>query len=111
MSQNFDTNQILSKFDKTIDHLESSIDQWTYFIKNAENLNVIPENVKDEGLREAYLEADKQNWTKLELEDYLRAALKEQDDIGRLEFAVKKAEEKGVFTWLFYERAFNFIER
>lgn len=88
----------LPKFDKTIDHLESSIDQWTYFIKNAENLNVIPENVKDEGLREAYLEADKQNWTKLELEDYLRAALKEQDDIGRLEFAVNKAVKKAEET-------------
>lgn len=89
----------LPKFDKTIEQLETNIDQWAYFIKNAENLTVIPENVKDEGLREAYLEADKQNWTKLELEDYLRAALKEQDDIGRLEFAVnkavKKSEEKG----------------
>ena len=84
----------LPKFNKTIDQLETSIDQWTYFIKNAENLNLIPEDVKDEGLKEAYIEADKQNWTKLELEDYERASIKERDDIGRLEFAVRKAEMK-----------------
>ena len=84
----------LPKFDKTIDQLETSIDQWTYFIKNAENLTVIPESVKDEGLKEAYTEANQQNWTKAELEDYLRASLKEQDEIGRIEFAEKKAELK-----------------
>ena len=85
----------LPKFDKTIDQLESSIDQWTYFIKNAENLTLIPESVKDEGLKEAYIEADKQNWTKLELEDYERASIKERDEIGRMEFAERKAEKRG----------------
>ena len=83
----------LPKFNKTIDQLETSIDQWTYFIKNAENLTLIPENVKDEGLKEAYTEANQQNWTKLELEDYMRASIKERDEIGRLEFAVRKAEK------------------
>ncbi|TAF43839.1 MAG: Rpn family recombination-promoting nuclease/putative transposase [Sphingobacteriales bacterium] len=85
----------IPKFNKTIDQLETSIDQWTYFIKNAENLTLIPESVKDEGLKEAYTEADKQNWTKQELEDYERASIKERDEIGRLDFAVKKAEKKG----------------
>ena len=85
----------LPKFNKTIDQLETSIDQWTYFIKNAENLTLIPESVKDEGLKEAYTEANQQNWTKEELEDYLRASIKEQDEIGRIEFAEKKAEKKG----------------
>ena len=86
----------LPKFNKTIDQLESSIDQWTYFIKNAENLTVIPESVKDEGLKEAYIEASQQNWTQLELDDYLRAAIKERDDIGRIEFAIKKAVKNAV---------------
>ena len=84
----------LPKFDKTIDQLESSIDQWTYFIKNAENLTIIPESVKDEGLKEAYIEASQQNWTQLELDDYLRASIKERDEIGRVEFAEKKAEKQ-----------------
>ena len=86
----------LPKFNKTIEQLETSIDQWTYFIKNAENLTLIPENVNDEGLKEAYKEADRHNWTKLELDDYLRASMKERDDIGRLEFAEKRATERGL---------------
>ena len=36
----------LPKFNKKTDELETSIDQWTYFIKNAENLDEIPKNVK-----------------------------------------------------------------
>lgn len=84
----------LPKFTKTLDQLQTPIDQWTYFIKNAENLTVIPENVNDEGLREAYIEADKHNWTKQELEDYLRASLREGDEINRLNLAVRRAEEK-----------------
>lgn len=85
----------LPKFDKNIDQLESNIDQWTYFIKNAENLTIIPESVKDEGLKEAYTEANQQNWTTEELEDYQRASIKERDEIGRIEFAEKKGEIKG----------------
>ena len=83
----------MPKFNKTIDQLKSSIDPWTYFIKNAENLHLIPENVIDEGLKEAYTEANQQNWTKAELEDYVKASMKEQDEIGRIEFAEKKAEK------------------
>ena len=67
-----------------------------FYKKNAENLTLIPENVKDEGLKEAYIEANQQNWTKLELEDYLRASIKERDEIGRIEFAEKKAEKKAI---------------
>ena len=83
----------LPKFTKRIEQLETSIDQWTYFIKNAENLTVIPESVTDEGLKEAYIEADKHNWTQLELDDYERASISERDKIGRVEFAVRKAEK------------------
>ena len=44
----------LPKFDKTIDQLETSIDQWVYLNKNTGNLTLMPESVKDEGLKEAY---------------------------------------------------------
>src|ERR1700712_5002541 len=71
----------LPKFNKEIDELETNIDQWTYFIKNAENINVIPENIHDDGLKEAYQEAEKYNWTQAELDDYERASIKEGDEI------------------------------
>ena len=80
----------LPKFKKTESELVSIVDQWVYFIKNAENLNVIPVNLNDEGLKFAYEDADKHNWSKAELEAYDYVLMREQDDRGRLTFAIKK---------------------
>ena len=80
----------LPKFKKSATELDSIIDQWVYFIKNAENLEVIPENLKDEGLKFAYEDADKHNWTKAELEAYDYVLMREQDDRGRVTFAIDK---------------------
>lgn len=74
----------LPKFNKNVSELNSIIDQWVYFIKNAEDLEVIPENINDEGLKFAYEDADKHNWTKAELEAYDYVLMREQDDRGRL---------------------------
>jgi predicted transposase/invertase (TIGR01784 family) len=74
----------LPKFKKTAAELKTIIDQWVYFIKNAENLEVIPENVKDEGLRFAYQDADKHNWSNEELAAYDYVFMREQDDRGRI---------------------------
>ncbi len=84
----------LPKFNKKENELESVIDQWVYFIKNAENLDVIPENLKDEGLKFAYEDADKHNWSKAELEAYDYALMREQDDRGRLTNALRKEKEQ-----------------
>ena len=84
----------LPKFKKSVNELESVIDQWVYFIKNAESLEVIPENLNDEGLKLAYEDADKHNWTKAELEAYDYVLMREQDDRGRLSFAIKKEKEQ-----------------
>lgn len=84
----------LPKFTKSASELESIIDQWVYFIKNAESLEVIPENLNDEGLKLAYEDADKHNWTKAELEAYDYVLMREQDDRGRLSFAIKKEKEQ-----------------
>ena len=83
----------LPKFNKKENELESIIDQWVYFIKNVENLDVIPENLIDEGLKSAYEGADKHNWTKAELEAYDYVLMREQDDRGRMKFAVRKKAE------------------
>jgi predicted transposase/invertase (TIGR01784 family) len=84
----------LPKFNKTEPELNSIIDQWVYFIKNAENLDVIPESVQDEGLIKAYRDADKHNWTKEELEAYDYVFMREQDYRGRISFDKRKAEEE-----------------
>ena len=65
----------LEKFRKAPDDLETLVDKWIYFIKNAENLALIPENVTDEGLRAAYQEANQHSWTPAELKAYDNAAM------------------------------------
>ncbi len=49
----------LEKFDKTETELTTLIDKWIYFIKNVENLKVMPEKLQDKGLENAYLDANK----------------------------------------------------
>jgi len=94
--KDFEFNFIeLPKFKKKkVEDLETVIEKWTYFIKNAKKLTVIPENTDDEGLKEAYIEADRHNWTKEELEEYEYAEMREQDERGQIELAVKRAVEK-----------------
>lgn len=84
----------LPKFKKELNDCKTLTDKWIYFIKNAENLEVIPPNVDDEGLKEAYTESDKHNWTKEELDNYDYFLMREQDERGKVELAEKKAEER-----------------
>ena len=81
----------LPKFQKTLTQLENMMDKWTFFIKNAENLNMIPSDVTDEGLKTAYLSADKHNWNKKELNAYYDAGARDADQ----EQERIKAENKG----------------
>jgi predicted transposase/invertase (TIGR01784 family) len=81
----------LPKFNKKETELTTIIDQWVYFLKNAENLQVIPANVSDEGLKSAYEDADKHNWTKAELEAYDYNWMRQQDGRGIFSLAVKRA--------------------
>ena len=47
-------------------------------------MELIPENLQDKGLKYAYEDADKHNWSKAELEAYDYVLMREQDDRGRL---------------------------
>ena len=84
----------LPKFKKELNECNTLTDKWIYFIKNAENLEVIPPDVTDEGLKQAYTESDKHNWTKDELDSYDYFLMREQDERGRVELAERRAEEK-----------------
>lgn len=85
----------LKKFNIKINNLNTLIEKWIFFIKNAENLDVIPENTDDEGLMEAYRDADKHSWEKEALIAYDNAFIAEQDAIGRIELAEERGIEKG----------------
>ncbi|MFK7980798.1 MAG: Rpn family recombination-promoting nuclease/putative transposase [Saprospiraceae bacterium] len=85
----------LQKFNLLVDDLQTLIEKWVFFIKNAENLNVIPANVDDEGLRQAYQDADKHSWGKEELIAYDNASIAEQDEKGKLIAAMDKGKTEG----------------
>ncbi len=86
----------LPKFKKKEHELVNLKDKWTYFIKNAENLKMIPNYVDDEGLLMAFQEADKHNWKKEELISYDNAKMRIQDAIGEIEFAREEGIEIGL---------------
>ena len=80
----------LPKFNKTLEESQTLIEKWVYFIKNAENLSVIPEDLNDEGLIAAYTEANQHTWTKEDMEAYQYARMRETDEITREMFVVQK---------------------
>ncbi len=84
----------LPKFHISLPDLTEITDKWIYFIKEAENLEVIPENVDDEGLKEAYKDANRHSWTKDELDAYNYSAMREQDERGKLQLAEQRAERR-----------------
>lgn len=86
----------LPKFKKKLGNLLSMMDKWTFFIKNAENLRVIPSDVTDEGLRSAYEEADRHSWSKVEINAYYDAGVRETDQIQERIKAEKLGREKGM---------------
>ncbi len=85
----------LTKFRKKEHELISQIDKWTFFIKNASKLDIIPDNINDEGLIEAYLDADRHKWKKSELIAYDNASIADQDTRGKLVVAEKTGERNG----------------
>lgn len=84
----------LKKFNKKVDELKNIIDKWTFFIKNADELEVMPDNIDDEGLKEAYEEAAQHNWTKEAYDAYIYAGIREQDEKGRIEKASEVAAKQ-----------------
>jgi len=86
----------LPKFDKKLNELNSVLDKWIYFIKNAENLEMIPKEFKNQEFKEAFEIAKQTAWNKDELEVYEYIALKEADEINALRTAERKGLEKGL---------------
>jgi predicted transposase/invertase (TIGR01784 family) len=85
----------LPKFQKLAKDLDNITDKWIYFIKEAENLDVIPDNLNDEGLTEAYQDANQNAWSRAELDAYIYAGMREQDEKGRMEKALQKGVQRG----------------
>jgi len=86
----------LQKFEKDIKDLDTILDKWIYFIKNASNLEFIPnEFSQNYEIKEAFDIAMEHCWNKEELEIYTRIRMQIMDDINAIDTATKIGIEKG----------------
>ena len=87
----------LPKFTKELKNLQTILDKWIYFIKNASDLTMIPEQYeKIKEFKEAFSIATQTSWGKKELEVYDYITLKEFDELNALRTAERKGIEKGI---------------
>ncbi|TAG88123.1 MAG: Rpn family recombination-promoting nuclease/putative transposase [Bacteroidetes bacterium] len=82
----------LPKFNKSAQELVTLVEKWIYFIKNADTLHLVPSDLGDEGLKSAYLEADRHLWTKADLEAYEYARMRETDEKTEKMLVIEKAQ-------------------
>ena len=86
----------LSKFNKKLNELDTTLDKWIYFIKNASNFDMIPAEYKDiEEFKNAFDIATQTKWNKDEMRLYEYMGLRAYDEINALETATRKGIEKG----------------
>ncbi len=60
----------LPKFKKTEEECKTLSDKWIYFLKNADDLKIIPKTIKTEPLTTAYETLEQYGWTEAELDLY-----------------------------------------
>jgi predicted transposase/invertase (TIGR01784 family) len=82
----------LSKFNKTEEELETVVDQWTYLLKNAAQLDEVPAQIKTPELKDAFDLLEQGTWSKAELEKHER----ELDAIRVERSVLRTAREEGV---------------
>lgn len=86
----------LPKFNKTIDELDNVVDKWIYFIKNAENLYMIPENITEKPLQEAYKVADMFMWKTWEKDKYESLLMMQTAAKDARNVKMREAKQKGI---------------
>ncbi|MDY7005306.1 MAG: Rpn family recombination-promoting nuclease/putative transposase [Cyanobacteriota bacterium] len=85
----------LPKFKKSLEELETLVDKWIYFIKETDNLEIIPENLGEVSAIEKALNiANEINLTVEELELLEQRAIMSQDESGKILFAEQKGRTK-----------------
>jgi predicted transposase/invertase (TIGR01784 family) len=96
--RDFEFNFIeLRKFNKQESELESIVEKWIYFIKNAGNLAMIPKSAEEiPELKEAYTQATMHTWSQKELEVYEYWQIRDATDKVVMERQFEKGIEQGI---------------
>jgi predicted transposase/invertase (TIGR01784 family) len=76
------------------------IDRWTFFFREAENLEVVPPALADAPFREALEVARMATFSVAELELYDQTKIAEQDARGALSLAARQGREEGIVEGL-----------
>ena len=99
--KDFEFNFIeLRKFNKTENELNSVVDKWIYFLKNAVNLENIPAVFTEPALLEAFETANQFGWTQVELDAYDYWSGKQGDAKAQHQTALNKGHAKGLIEGL-----------
>jgi predicted transposase/invertase (TIGR01784 family) len=81
----------LKKFKKTIQQLDCEIDEWLFFMNQADEFDKIPEELQDsQKFQDAFHLLERMRWTEKELDEYLAEA----DAAGYMNRVVEGAEER-----------------
>ena len=87
----------LPKFSTPLGELNTLLDKWLYFIKNAASLEMVPKELTgDKALEQAFDSAKMYNWNREEMDVYDYMHLKAWDEINAIDTAVKKAKKQGI---------------
>ncbi|NEO73742.1 Rpn family recombination-promoting nuclease/putative transposase [Moorena sp. SIO3H5] len=87
----------LPKFNKQLEELESVIDKWIYFIKEAPSLEIIPDNLREvPQLEKALTIANKAGLSVSELEKLRKQEMVLEDTRGALSLAQREGIEQGI---------------
>ncbi|NEO16790.1 MULTISPECIES: Rpn family recombination-promoting nuclease/putative transposase [Moorena] len=87
----------LPKFTKQLEELESVIDKWIYFIKEAPSLEIIPDNLREiPQLEKALTIANQAGLSVSELEKLRKQEMVLEDTRGALSLAQREGIEQGI---------------
>ena len=86
----------LPKFKKEASELKTITDKWIYFIKNANNLEIIPDGFDDPDFVNAFEIANQVTWTSGELDVYEKISHNKWSDKHILESALERGFEQGM---------------
>ena len=90
----------LPKFEKKAEELQTLEDQWLYYLKNAKEIEEVPQSIINDEIREAYKSLEQFKWSKGEYDSYVKANILITDEYRRqtkrYEEGLKEGEEKGM---------------
>ena len=86
----------LPKFKKELNELENIIDKWIYFLKNAEDLEMVPQELKEvTEIEEALDIANRYQWSSQDIRIYEYWQMKDTGHLDALNVAKKEGKEEG----------------